>query len=89
MRDKEQYTDVLVIGAGIAGIKASLMLSNSDRKVHLIEKTSYSGGTVIKFEEVFSNMECSTCMVAPIQQELLQDKNINLLTLAEIEEVKG
>ena len=89
MADKEQYTDVLVIGAGIAGIEASLMLSYSDRKVHLIEKTSYTGGTVIKFEEVFSNMECSTCMVAPIQQELLQDKNINLLTLAEVQEVKG
>jgi len=89
MIDKKQYTDVLVIGAGITGIEASLMLSTSDRKVHLIEKTSYTGGTVIKFEEVFSNMECSTCMVAPVQQDLLHDKNINLLTLAEVEEVKG
>lgn len=89
MNEKGSYPDVLVIGAGIAGIEASLLLSNSGRKVHLIEKTSYTGGTVIKFEEVFSNMECSTCMVAPIQQELLQDKNINLLTLAEVEDVKG
>jgi len=77
MNEKGSYSDVLVIGAGIAGIEASLLLSNSGRKVHLIEKRSYTGGTVIKFEEVFSNMECSTCMVAPRQQELLQDKNIN------------
>jgi len=89
MNEKGSYSDVLVIGAGIAGIEASLLLSNSGRKVHLIEKTSYTGGTVIKFEEVFSNMECSTCMVAPRQQELLQDKNINLLTLTEVEDVKG
>ena len=89
MIDKDQYNDVLIIGAGIAGIEASLMLSKADRKVHLVERTSYTGGTAIKFEEVFSNMECSTCMIAPRQQELLQDKNINLLTLAEIEEVKG
>jgi len=89
MTEKKHNADVLVIGAGIAGIEASLMLSKADRKVHLVEKTSYTGGTTIKFEEVFSNMECSTCMVAPIQQELLQDKNINLLTLAEVEEVKG
>ena len=89
MKEKVQNTDVLVIGAGIAGIEASLMLSKADRKVHLVEKTSYTGGTTIKFEEVFSNMECSTCMVAPRQQELLQDKNINLLTLANVEEVKG
>jgi len=89
MVEKKHNTDVLVIGAGIAGIEASLMLSKADRKVHLVEKTSYTGGTTIKFEEVFSNMECSTCMVAPRQQELLQDSNINLLTLAEVEEIKG
>ncbi len=82
-------TSAVFFGAGIAGIEASLLLSNSGRKIHLIEKTSYTGGTVIKFEEVFSNMECSTCMVAPRQQELLQDKNINLLTLTEVEDVKG
>jgi heterodisulfide reductase subunit A len=89
MKDKNSNSDVLVIGAGIAGIEASLMLSKSDRKVHLVEKTSYTGGTAIKFEEVFSNMECSTCMLAPIQQQLLQDKNIKLLTLAEVKDVKG
>ena len=89
MAEKKHNKDVLVIGAGIAGIQSSLLLSKADRKVHLVEKTSYTGGTTIKFEEVFSNMECSTCMVAPIQQELLQNKNINLLTLSEVEEVKG
>ncbi len=89
MKEKDAYTDVLVIGAGIAGIEASLLLSKADRKVHLVEKTSITGGTVIKFEEVFSNMECSTCMVAPRQQELLQDDNINLITLAEISKITG
>ena len=89
MKEKRSHTDVLIIGAGIAGIEASLLLSEAGRKVHLVEKTSYTGGTVIKFEEVFSNMECSTCMVAPRQQELLQDKNINLLLLSEVEEVRG
>ena len=89
MKEKNQNTDVLVIGAGISGIEASLLLSKADRKVHLVEKTSYTGGNTIKFEEVFSNMECSTCMVAPRQQELLQDKNISLLTLTDVEEIKG
>jgi len=89
MVELNSNTDVLVIGAGIAGIEASLMLSKADRNVHLIEKTSYTGGSSIKYEEVFSNMECSTCMVAPIQQEIIQDKNINLLTLTEVESIKG
>jgi len=89
MKEKNEHNDVLVIGAGIAGIEASLLLSKADRKVHLVEKTSYTGGSAIKYEEVFSNMECSTCMVAPRQQDILQDKNINLLTLSEVKEVKG
>ncbi len=89
MNEKKSNSDVLIIGAGIAGIEASLLLSKSDRTVHVVEKTPITGGSVIKFEEVFSNMECSTCMVAPLQQELLQDKNVNLLTLAEVKEVNG
>jgi len=89
MRKKGQDTPVLVIGAGIAGIEASLLLANSGRKVYLVEKTSYTGGNVIKWEEVFPNMECSTCMVAPKQQELLASEDIELLTLSEVEGVQG
>lgn len=89
MNNKEQNTAMLVIGAGIAGMEASLLLANSGRKVYLVEKTSYTGGNVIKFEEVFPNMECATCMVAPKQQELLQHENIELLTLSQVEAVQG
>ncbi len=81
--------NVLIIGAGVAGIEASLLLANAGRKVYLIEHTSYTGGNVIKFEEVFSNMECATCMLAPKQQELLAHDNIELLTLSEVSDVKG
>ena len=81
--------NILVIGAGVAGINASLSLANSGRKVYLIEQTSYTGGTVIKFEKVFSNMECATCMVAPKQQELLAKENIELFTISEVLKVEG
>jgi len=89
MSNKEQDTPVLVIGAGIAGIEASLLLANSGRKVYLVERTSYLGGNVIKFEEVFPNMDCATCMIAPKQQELLANENIELLRLSEVEAVQG
>ena len=89
MKSNEKGTSVLVIGAGIAGIEASLLLANADRKVYLVEKASYFGGNVIKLEEVFPNMECATCMIAPKQQELLQNENIELLTLSHVESVQG
>ena len=82
-------SDVLVIGAGVAGIEASLLLANAGKKVYLVEKAPLIGGNTIKYEEVFPNMECSTCMIAPKQQEVLQNENIELLTLSTIEQVKG
>jgi len=85
----DKKDNVLVIGAGIAGIEASLLLAASDKHVYLVENTSYIGGNVIKYEEVFANMECSTCLIAPKQSDLLSHTNIELMTLTEIKEVKG
>jgi len=89
MKNNKNSISVLVIGAGIAGIESSLLLANSGAKVYLVEKASYFGGNIIKCEEVFPNMECATCMIAPKQQELLQNESIELLTLSEVEDVQG
>jgi heterodisulfide reductase subunit A len=89
MENNKKGISVLVIGAGVAGIESSLLLANSGAKVYLVEKASYFGGNIIKWEEVFPNMECATCMIAPKQQEVLQNENIELLTLSEVEAVEG
>lgn len=78
----------LVIGAGIAGMEASLLLSKAGRRVHLVERSPITGGNAIRFEEVFSNMECATCMLAPLQQDLLQDPNVELHTLSQLEAIE-
>jgi heterodisulfide reductase subunit A len=89
MENNKKGRSVLVIGAGIAGIESSLLLANSGAKVYLVERASYFGGNIIKWEEVFPNLECATCMIAPKQQELLQNENVELLTLSEVEAVQG
>jgi len=85
--EETAFNDVLVIGAGVAGIEASLLLSRAGKKVHLVERGSYTGGSSILFEQVFPTLECSTCMLSPRQQELLQDGNIDLQTLSEVQEL--
>ncbi|MCK4355854.1 FAD-dependent oxidoreductase, partial [Candidatus Bipolaricaulota bacterium] len=88
-QNKDAADQVLVIGAGMAGIEASLTLAAAGKKVYLVEREPWFGGQVIKCEEVFANMECSTCMAAPKQQEVLQSERIELLTLSEVKEVQG
>ncbi len=81
--------DVLVIGAGVAGMKASLLLAAAGRRVHLVEKTSVTGGNIIRCEDIFTGMECATCMVSPMQQDVLRNDLINVITLGRVTSVEG
>lgn len=83
------YDKVLVIGSGIAGMTASLLLSKGGKQVTLVEKLPLIGGNTIKTGESFPNMECSTCLVSPVQQDILQDESINVLTVSEVDSITG
>ncbi len=81
--------NVLVVGAGAAGLKAALAIAGSGRKVVLVEKTPVLGGMPVRYEELFPNLECGPCMLEPIMTEVLQEKEIEILTLSEVVEVVG
>ena len=81
--------DVLVVGAGPAGLKAALAIAGAGRKVVLVEKTPMLGGMPVRFEELFPNLECGPCLLEPVLAEVLQEKEIEILTLSEVTEVAG
>jgi heterodisulfide reductase subunit A len=84
--------DVLVIGAGPAGLKTALTIAGSGRKVVLVEKSPVIGGMPVRYEELFPNMECGPCMLEPIMGDILHGEyadNIELLTMAEVTAVVG
>lgn len=84
--------DVLVIGAGPAGLKAALTLAEAGRRVTLVEKTPVIGGLPVLYEELFPNMECGPCMLEPLMGEILHGEhaeNIEILTMSEVNEVAG
>jgi heterodisulfide reductase subunit A len=88
-KEIECQTDVLVVGAGMAGISAALTLAQKNRKVYLVEKSPCIGGKVARYEEVFPNLDCASCMLDPKLDEVLHNENIKVLTLSEAQEVIG
>lgn len=88
----EVCPDVLVIGAGPAGMKAALSLAEAGRSVVLVERSPFIGGLPVRFDELFPNLECAPCMLEPLMAELLHGDHagrIELLTLSELVEVTG
>jgi heterodisulfide reductase subunit A len=80
---------VLVIGGGIAGISASLLLADAGVKVYLVEKEPSIGGKMAKFDKTFPTLDCSACILTPKMNAVKEHPNIELITYAEIEDVKG
>ncbi len=51
--------DILVIGAGIAGMQSSLDLADMGFKVHLVEKLPSIGGKMAQLDKTFPTNDCA------------------------------
>ncbi len=80
---------VMVVGAGIAGIQASLDLADSGYLVYLVEKNSAIGGVMAQLDKTFPTNDCSMCIISPKLVECGRHLNIDLLTNSEVLEVSG
>lgn len=80
---------VMVVGAGIAGIQASLDLADSGYLVYLVDKNTAIGGTMAQLDKTFPTNDCSMCIISPKLVEAGRHLNIELLTMTEIEDVTG
>jgi heterodisulfide reductase subunit A len=88
-KEIEVNPDVLVIGGGIAGIKASQVLASPQRKVYLVEKTASLGGKTKSFSKLFTGMEAGPTLITKEVKSLLDNKNIEVLTEGEVEQILG
>ena len=80
---------VLVIGGGVAGIQASLDLTELGFKVYLVEKTPSIGGRMAQLDKTFPTNDCSLCILAPKMVEVFRNPNIELMTYHEVQKITG
>jgi NADH:ubiquinone oxidoreductase subunit E len=80
---------VLVVGAGVGGMQASLDLAESGYKVYLVEKGPSIGGVMAQLDKTFPTNDCAMCSLAPRMVDCGGHLNIEKLTYSEIESIEG
>ncbi len=79
----------LVVGGGIGGMQAALDLAESGIKVYLAENKPSIGGVMSQLDKTFPTNDCAMCTIAPRLVSIGRHKDIEILTLSEVEKVDG
>jgi len=79
--------DILVIGAGIAGLESALSLGDMGYKVLLVEKESSIGGKMILLSKVFPTLDCASCISTPKMAAASHHPNIDLMVYSQVKEI--
>ena len=80
---------VLVIGAGISGLRAALALSDLSLDVFLVEKAGSLGGWVAKFDRMYPHERAGKDIINSLVDEAKPRQNITVYTKTELVEKKG
>lgn len=86
---KDKVGAVMVVGAGISGIQASLDLAESGYYVYLVEQSPAIGGTMPRLDKTFPTNDCSMCILSPKLVECGRHLNIEKYMLTDILDVQG
>ena len=80
---------VMVVGAGVAGIQASLDLADMGYKVYLVEEKPSIGGAMAQLDKTFPTNDCAMCLLSPKLVDTARHPNIELITNAQLQKIDG
>ncbi len=86
---KNKIGAVAVLGSGISGMQAALDLAESGLKVYLVDNKPAIGGVMAQLDKTFPTNDCAMCTMAPRLVEIGRHKDIEIITLSDIEKVEG
>lgn len=79
----------LVVGGGIGGMQAALDLAESGIKVYLVESKPSIGGVMSQLDKTFPTNDCAMCTIAPRLVSIGRHKDIEIITLSEVDKIEG
>lgn len=79
----------LVIGAGMAGMRAAIELADMGTKVFLIEREHFVGGRTSQWSRLFTSNESGEEVVNRVYDRVFNDENIQLYTGTDLISMKG
>lgn len=79
--------DVVVIGAGIAGMQAALDIADQGLNVLIVEKSPSIGGKMISLSKVFPTLDCASCITTPKMAASSHHPRIDILTYSEVKKI--
>ncbi len=90
--EQTQHTPVgavLVVGGGIGGMQAALDLASAGIKVYLADTRPAIGGVMSQLDKTFPTNDCAMCTMAPRLVEIGRHRDIEILTLSDVQSVQG
>jgi heterodisulfide reductase subunit A len=79
----------LVIGGGVAGLRAALDIARQGLRVSLVERSPFLGGRMAQLETVFPAEDAARALLRELIERVAANSNITVFTLAEVTGVSG
>jgi len=89
LKNDKKVGAAMVVGGGIGGMQAALDLAESGIKVYLVETKPCIGGVMSQLDKTFPTNDCAMCTMAPRLVEIGRHKDIEIITLADVEDIEG
>ena len=72
--------DVMVVGAGVAGMETAASMGDMGYRVLLVDKDASIGGRAILLSKVFPTLDCASCIVTPKMASVSHHPNVQIMT---------
>ncbi|MBP9147686.1 MAG: FAD-dependent oxidoreductase [Rhodoferax sp.] len=79
--------DVMVVGAGVAGMETAASMGDMGYRVLLVDKDASIGGRAILLSKVFPTLDCASCIVTPKMASVSHHPNVQIMTYSEVDSV--